>query len=167
MARRTRVLAGIVLLAALAGTGLATAPAQAARPYCTTDPEDHPCGGGTGGGGGTPPVYTLQGVIQHDHDENAGVGRRAVFRAYSRLADSGNNRVDADYINVRCYAYDQLGGYTTDYDSENNGALVDVTFASNSIPGALRTITVNCTHYAEKNGTSYNTTSTMQYSITY
>lgn len=163
-----RLLVGFALTAALVGTALAAAPAQATlNPPC---PIDQDCGGetggSTGGGGGTPQTYTLQGVIQHNKDLTDGQGRRAEFRGYSRLADADNNRVDADYINVRCYARD-FAGYTTDYDSENNGALVDVTFQSNTLYGALRTITVDCVHHAEKNGIVYDTTSTLQYNVTY
>lgn len=165
-----RALAGLAMIAALAGTGLAAAPAQATvTPPC---PIDSDCGGGGdtgggGGGGGTQATYVLQGVIQNEGYESSGQGRRVKIRGYSRLADSGNDRVDADYINVRCSAYDALGGYTTDYDSENNGALVDVHFASNFVYGigGYRTITVSCTHHATKNGIVYDTTSTAQINI--
>ncbi|MEU3460355.1 hypothetical protein ABZ721_10400 [Streptomyces sp. NPDC006733] len=163
MARRT--LAGLALAAGLVGAGLVAAPAHATvNPPC---PVDSDCGGGDsggtgGGGGGTPATYVLQGVIQNEGYETSGQGRRVKIRGYSRLADANNNRVDADYINVRCSAYDALGGYTTDYDSENGGALVDVHFASNFVYGysSYRTIRVNCTHQATKNGVAYATTST-------
>jgi hypothetical protein len=164
-----RSLTGIALLAALAGPGLMTTPAHALIPQC--DIGDDSCGGGDGGstGGGTAPAYVLQGVIQNQGYETNPYtyGRRVDIRGYSRLADASNNRVDADYINVRCYAYDALGGWTTDYDSENNGALVDVHFASNFVTGIgdYRTITVNCTHHATKNGVVYDTTSTAQINI--
>lgn len=165
-------LTGIALLAALAGTGLMTTPAHALGPRCQITPEDD-CsgdGGGGGGGGGTGPVYVLQGVIEnqgYDFDPNVPHSGRVDIRGYSRLADANNQRVDADYINVRCYAYDASGGWTTDYDSENNGALVDVHFASNWVYGigSYRTITVNCTHHATKYGVVYDTTSTAQITI--
>jgi hypothetical protein len=164
-----RAFTGITLLAAFAGTGLMTTPAYAVfNPPCEIG-SDNCDGGGDGGGGGTGPTYVLQGVIQnqgYETDPHTG-GRRVDIRGYSRLADASNNRVDADYINVRCYAYDALGGWTTDYDSENNGALVDVHFASNFVTGigGYRTITVNCTHHATKYGVAYDTTSTAQITI--
>ncbi|MGW6746136.1 hypothetical protein ACWGDX_36275 [Streptomyces sp. NPDC055025] len=162
---------GIALTAALAVTGMVAAPAQAIiiNPPCPIDSDT--CGGGGdgggGGGGGTTPSYVLQGVIQQQgYDSNAN-GRRVNIRGYSRLADSGNDRVDADFIEVRCNAYDALGGYTTSYDSENNGALVDVHFSSNFVYGIgpYRTITVQCTHHATKNGISYDTISSTQIAI--
>lgn len=170
-----RALTGVALLASLAGAGLMTAPAHA-LPICEPSPVENVsfgdgCDGGDGGGGGgTPPTYVLQGVIQnqgYDSDPHVPHGSRVNIRGYSRLADANNNRVDADYINVRCYAYDPLGGATTDYDSENNGALVDVHFSSNFVYGSYRTITVNCTHHATKYGIVYDTTSTAQITIPY
>lgn len=171
MVRRT--LTGVALLAAFAGAGLMTAPAHAHAELCEITIDDNTCsgdgGGSGGGGGGTGPAYTLQGVIQNQGYETNPYtgGRRVDIRGYSRLADANNNRVDADYINVRCYAYDALGGWTTDYDSENNGALVDVHFASNFVTGigSYRTITVNCTHYATKYGVVYQTSSTAQIDV--
>jgi hypothetical protein len=117
------------------------------------------------------PVYTLQGVIQNegiDSDPN-GVphAKRVNIRGYTRFADASNNRVDTDYINVRCYATDQLGQQTTDYDSENNGSLVDVHFASPWVYGEFRVITVTCTHTGRRGSTDYNTTSTVQITIPY
>lgn len=167
----SRLFAGIAVLAAVAGSAVVAAPAQALQPVCPITTEGTDCGGGDGGGGGggggTTPSYTLQGVIQTEGFESSGQGRRVKIRGYSRLANSSNNRVDADYINVRCFAYDALGGYTTDYDSENGGALVDVHFASNFVYGigSYRTITVNCTHEATKYGVTYNATSTLQVNI--
>ncbi|GLZ42837.1 hypothetical protein [Actinokineospora sp. NBRC 105648] len=120
-------------------------------------------GGGSGGSGSLQP-FNLQGVIQNQGYQSQGYGRRVKIRGYSRLANSSNNRVDADYINVRCNAYDTLGGYTTDYDSENGGSLVDVNFASNFVYGVgdARKIRVNCTHYATKAGEVYQTTSELE-----
>jgi len=163
-----RALTGIALLVAFAGTGLITMPAHALTPMCEETIETVNCGVGEGGGG-TPPTFFLQGVIEnqgYQTDPN-GYGRRVDIRGYSRLADANNNRVDADYISVRCYAYDALGGWTTDYDDEYNGALVDVHFASNWVYGigGYRTITVNCTHHATKYGVVYDTTSTAQINI--
>jgi hypothetical protein len=153
-----------------------TTPAHALAEVCEPAPIENvtlaadTCGGdGGGGGGGTTPTYDLQGVIQteyYQYDSNH-IGRRVHIRGYSRLADASNNRVDADYINVRCYAYDALGHSSTDYDSENNGALVDVHFDSPWVSGigGYRTITVNCVHHATKYGVVYDTTSTTQINI--
>ncbi|WP_121401006.1 hypothetical protein [Micromonospora sp. M71_S20] len=154
---------GIALLICVGGVGAGALPAQAfpVDPCdvwvdCTPPPPPPPSG----------PAYNLQGVIQNEgsevHPDGYLHGRRAKIRGYSRLATWGNDRVDADYINVRCFAYDALGGYRTDYDSENGGALVDVSFVSNYVTGstpAARTITVSCTHHATKNGVTYETTS--------
>ena len=115
-----------------------------------------------GGGGGTPPTYTLQGVIQDQGNErNSNGWLFAHIRGYSRLADANNDRVDADYISVACNTYGP--GTSSDSDDEHNGALVDVHFYSAGVPrGGVNTVTVQCTHHAEKNGVSYNTTSTTQ-----
>lgn len=112
---------GIAVFLGLAIPGPASSPGQAIPVDC--DPENMTCPGG-GGGGTTPPpvVYNLQGVIQNEGYESYQTGRRVKIRGHSRLANASNDRVDADYINVRCYAYDALGGYTADYDSENGGA---------------------------------------------
>ncbi|XQA71654.1 hypothetical protein ACM9XB_09340 [Xanthomonas sacchari] len=127
------------------------------------------CGGG--GGGGSTPVYTLQGVIQNQGYESDGRpagGKRLKIRAYSRFANANNDRVDANYINVRCNAYDQIGnGYTTDYDEEGNGALVDVHFKSNFVYGIYRKITVVCTHHAEYGANTYDATSNAEIEIPY
>lgn len=127
------------------------------------------CGGG--GGGGSTPVYTLQGVIQNQGYESDGLpagGKRLKIRAYSRFANANNDRVDANYINVRCNAYDQIGnGYTTDYDEEGNGALVDVHFKSNFVYGIYRKITVVCTHHAEYGANTYDATSNAEIEIPY
>ncbi|MDQ7758415.1 hypothetical protein RAB70_12150 [Xanthomonas sontii] len=126
------------------------------------------CGGG---GGGSTPVYTLQGVIQNQGYESDGRpagGKRLKIRAYSRFANANNDRVDANYINVRCNAYDQIGnGYTTDYDEEGNGALVDVHFKSNFVYGIYRKITVVCTHHAEYGANTYDATSNAEIEIPY
>lgn len=165
----------LVLAASLAAS-LATAPSTAHAQYqniepCTVDnPEScnqqPPGTGGTGGGGGTPtgPTYTLQGVIQHQgYDYSSGGFRHAKIRGYSRFANQNNDRVDADYIEVRCYAYGPTGN-TMDYDSETNGALVDVHFYSSGHPpiGGSGIVNVQCTHYAEFNGVIYNATSSSQ-----
>jgi len=129
------------------------------------------CGGdpGGGGGGGGSPGYTLQGVIQNEGYTTDGAppgGKRVKIRAYSRFADPNNDRVDADYINVRCNARDPYGpGYTTDYDEEGNGALVDVKFASNWVVGEFRTITIECAHHARYGWLTYDTTSSLQIAI--
>ncbi|UYB54003.1 hypothetical protein OCJ37_08750 [Xanthomonas sp. AM6] len=111
----------------------------------------------------------LQGVIEnqgYESDNGPGGGKRVKIRAYSRFANASNDRVDADYINVRCNAYDQIGnGYTTEYDSENGGALVDVHFASNFVYGIYRTITVVCAHHATFGVNTYDTTSNAQFTI--
>ncbi|WP_217809736.1 hypothetical protein [Micromonospora sp. NBS 11-29] len=179
---RARTVRAVVALASgLAASAMAVTPAQAipVEPPCPIG--DDGCGGGSeppppGGGGGTPPApaYTLQGVIDLEKYGHEGswpyrVGGVKV-RAYSRFANAGNNRVDADYINVRCYANDAYGHSTTDYDSENGGALVDVTFWSpvNPVTGVLpqfRTITVTCAHHATNNGVNYDTTSTRQFVV--
>ncbi|MFE0590280.1 hypothetical protein [Micromonospora echinospora] len=150
---------------------LAASPAHAFDVICPIEVGDGSCGGSgdTGGGNGGYTTYTLQGAIENQGYETSGYGKRVKIRGYSRFADSSNNRVDADYINVRCYAYDMLGGYTTGYDAENDGALVDIKFASNYVygvaGGGYRTITVTCSHYAEKNGVQYNATSNTQIDI--
>ncbi|MDQ1092893.1 hypothetical protein QE400_002306 [Xanthomonas sacchari] len=147
---------------------------------CTTEPGEFQnevsadngieCGGG-GGGGGSTPVYTLQGVIQnqgYESDNRPAGGKRLKIRAYSRFANANNDRVDARYINVRCNAYDQVGnGYTTDYDEEGNGALVDVHFTSNFVYGIYRKITVVCTHHAEYGANTYDATSNAEIEIPY
>ncbi|MFF3867730.1 hypothetical protein [Micromonospora sp. NPDC001898] len=173
MLRRTATV-GIALLACLAGTGAVAMPAHAWEPECPID-----CDGGGGGGGGggpvtpPPPAYNLQGVIQLEdtgHEGSWPLRRGGVkVRGYSRLATWSNNRVDANYINVRCSAT-VLSYSSDDYDSENNGALVDVSFWSPTVPVTgvpvqSRTVTVNCTHHAEKNGVNYDTTSTAQFVI--
>ncbi|MFI6228357.1 hypothetical protein ACIBCR_13715 [Micromonospora echinospora] len=162
----------LTLILAISGTSLAVSPAYAFDVICPIEVGDGSCGGGSdpgGGAGGGYTTYTLQGAIENQGYETSGYGKRVKIRGYSRFADSSNNRVDADYINVRCYAYDMLGGYTTGYDSENNGALVDIKFASNYVygvaGGGYRTITVTCSHYAEKNGVQYNATSNTQIDI--
>ncbi|MET9252922.1 hypothetical protein [Streptomyces sp. NPDC003717] len=167
---RRALLAATALTAALAGTATMGPPAAAVDVECPIEIGDG-CGGGGdgggGGGGGGAPSYVLQGVIQvegYTNAPNGQPGRRVEIRGYSRLANASNDRVDADYINVRCNAYD-FNGYTTDYDSENGGALVDVHFASNWVYGVgptYRTITVSCTHHATKYGVDYDTTSTRQ-----
>lgn len=170
MAKYTGRLAAI-LMAGLAGS-FAAAPglvqAQLQLP-CTigADGEQNFCNGdpgGGGGGGGTQATYTLQGVIQHQgNDRDSGGGMHAKIRGYSRFADQNNNRVDADYIEVRCTAYGPTGT-TTDYDDETNGALVDVHFYSSGYPpvGGSGIVNVQCTHHAEHNGLSYDATSTTQ-----
>ncbi|WP_329108719.1 hypothetical protein OG792_08745 [Micromonospora sp. NBC_01699] len=175
MLRRATTL-GIALLASLALTGVAAMPAQAWLPECPIDSE---CGGGGGGegggGGGTPPgpAYNLQGVIQLEDTGHEGAWPLRLggikVRGYSRLATWGNDRVDANYINVRCSAT-VLSYSTQEYDSENNGALVDVHFWSptvpvTGVPAQSRTVTVTCIHHAEKNGVNYDTTSTAQFVI--
>ncbi|WP_030488154.1 hypothetical protein [Micromonospora chokoriensis] len=168
--------AAIALMVGLSVAVASAAPAQAWLPECPIDD----CGGGEGGGGGgggggTPPgpAYNLQGVIQleevgHDGAWPYRLGGVKV-RGYSRLANQSNDRVDANYINVRC-STSVLSYSTNDYDSENNGALVDVHFWSPTVPVSgvpvqSRTVTVNCSHHAEKNGVSYDTTSTAQFVI--
>ncbi|MFG2049354.1 hypothetical protein ACGFIW_18220 [Micromonospora sp. NPDC048935] len=175
MLRRASTL-GVALLACFAFIGVNALPAQAWVPECPVDSE---CGGGGGGegggGGGTPPAptYNLQGVIQLEDTGHEGSwplrAGGVKVRGYSRLATWGNDRVDAYYINVRCSA-SVLSYSTHDYDSENNGALVDVTFWSPTVPVTgvpvqSRTVTVNCIHHAEKNGVNYDTTSTAQFVI--
>lgn len=138
---------------------------------CSTEIEEGPgsCGYQPPGSGGSTPVYVLQGVIEnqgYESDNGPGGGKRVKIRAYSRFANASNDRVDADYINVRCNAYDQIGnGYTTEYDSENGGALVDVHFASNFVYGIYRTITVVCAHHATFGVNTYDTTSNAQFTI--
>lgn len=169
--------AAVALMLGLGAVAMAAAPAQALPPRCweLDDCIELPPPGG-GGGGGTPPApaYTLQGVIElekYGHEGNWPYRTGGVkVRGYSRFANASNNRVDADYINVRCYANTLTGYSTTDYDSENNGALVDVHFWSPTIPVTgvspeFRTITINCVHHATKNGVNYNTTSTRQFVI--
>ncbi|MBO9880294.1 MULTISPECIES: hypothetical protein [Xanthomonas] len=141
---------------------------------CSTEIEEGPGSCGyqpPGSGGGSTPVYTLQGVIQnqgYESDNRPAGGKRLKIRAYSRFANANNDRVDANYINVRCNAYDPYGnGYTTDYDEEGNGALVDVHFTSNFVYGAYRKITVVCTHHAEYGANTYDTTSNAQIDIPY
>lgn len=157
----------------LAAVLIACVSGSAAATICEIQPigeeGGETCGepGGGGGTGGAPTVYTLQGVIQHQGYENdSGGGRHAKIRAYSRFANPNNDRVDADYINVRCYAYGPTGT-TTDYDSENGGALVDVHFYSSAYPaiGGSGFVNVQCTHHAEFNGVSYDTTSSQQINI--
>ncbi|MGC4808794.1 hypothetical protein [Micromonospora sp. DT233] len=174
MFRRTATVA-IALLACLASAGTVAGPAHAWDVECPAGE----CGGGDGGGGGgggtTPPspAYNLQGVIQKDDEGHDGAWPYRTggikVRGYSRLATWGNDRVDADYINVRCYA-NVLGYSTTDYDSENGGALVDVHFWSpivptSGVPAPSRTVTVNCVHHAVKYGVNYDATSTAQFVI--
>ncbi|MFI0795882.1 hypothetical protein ACH4OY_24830 [Micromonospora rubida] len=171
MLRRTATV-GIALLACLAGAGAVAMPAHASIAECPTEE----CGGGGGGEGPvTPPspAYNLQGVIQLEATGHEGSwpfrSGGVKVRGYSRLATWGNDRVDADYINVRCFA--TVLSYTTqEDDSENNGALVDVHFWSrivpvSGVPVQSRTVTVNCVHHAEKYGVSYDTTSTAQFVI--
>lgn len=141
-----------------------TINAEGEQDSCDSTP---PGGGGGGSGGGTQATYTLQGVIQHQgNDRDSGGGVHAKIRGYSRFANQNNNRVDADYIEVRCYAYGPTGT-TMDYDSETNGALVDVHFYSSGYPpvGGSGIVNVQCTHYAEHNGVTYNATSTAQIAI--
>lgn len=173
MAKYTGRLAAI-LVASLAAS-LAAAPAFVHAQFqlpCTlnadgsTDSCDNEPPGG-GGGGGTQATYTLQGVIQHQgNDRDSGGGMHAKIRGYSRFADQNNNRVDADYIEVRCTAYGPTGN-TTDYDSETNGALVDVHFYSSGYPpvGGSGIVNVQCSHHAEHNGVTYDATSTTQIAI--
>ena len=164
----------LVLVASLAAA-LVTAPGSARaqlQELCSVDNPDAcnsppPIGGG--GGGGTPagPTYTLQGVIQQQgFSYSSGNFRHAKIRGYSRLANQNNDRVDADYIEVRCYAYGPTGT-TMDYDDETNGALVDVHFYSSGHPpiGGSGIVNVQCTHYAEFNGVTYNATSSAQIAI--
>ncbi|WP_410638450.1 hypothetical protein [Amycolatopsis sp. lyj-346] len=130
-------------------------------------PEDPGTGGGSGGG--TTAAYVLQGVIQTEGTESDGTSRRVKLRGYSRFATPGNDRRDADYINVRCTATAQTGAVTGDYDSENGGALVDVHFETPWIPNGamLRTVHVACTHYATKTGVVYETTSATDIAVPY
>ncbi|WP_027343278.1 hypothetical protein [Hamadaea tsunoensis] len=169
MTRTARVVLALMMAFSIAGTAT---PALASEPDCPLDG----CGGGElppppGGGGG--PTYVLQGVIQKIDEAHEGAWPSRLgtiqIRGYSRLANANNDRIDADYINVRCYA-NVLAYSTTDYDSENNGALVDVHFWSpkvptSGVPAASRTVTVTCSHHAEKNGVSYDTTSSAQFVI--
>ncbi|MFI9638842.1 hypothetical protein ACIG87_02065 [Micromonospora sp. NPDC051925] len=169
---------GIALLACLAGTGAVAMPAHASEPDCSLNCDGGGSGGDPGPGNpGTPPptspAYNLQGVIQLESVGHEGTWPLRVggikVRGYSRLATWSNDRVDANYINVRCSAT-VLSYATNDYDSENNGALVDVTFWSpivpvGGVPAQSRTVTVNCTHHAEKNGVNYDATSTAQFVI--
>ncbi|WP_432906949.1 hypothetical protein ACQP1S_14220 [Micromonospora matsumotoense] len=166
----------ITLLSCIAGAGAVAIPAYASEPECSLN-----CDGGGSGGDPVPPTptsppgpaYNLQGVIQlesvgHEGNWPLRVGGIKV-RGYSRLATWGNDRVDANYINVRCSAT-ALAYVTNDYDSENNGALVDVTFWSPTVPVTgvpvqSRTVTVRCTHHAEKNGVNYDAISTAQFVI--
>lgn len=160
----------LALVAALAAP-LATAPrcahAQFQEP-CTIDNPDacNPPGGG-GGGGSTGPTYTLQSVIQHEgYEYSSGGFRHARIRGYSRFANQNNDRVDADYIEVRCYAYGPTGN-TMDYDSETDGALVDVHFYSSGYPaiGGSGIVNVQCTHHAEFRGVTYDAASSSQIAI--
>ncbi|MDC8012747.1 hypothetical protein [Tahibacter soli] len=162
----------LALVAALAAA-LATAPRPAHAQFqepCTIDNPDScnfPPPGGGGGGTPTGPTYTLQGVIQHQgYEYSSGGFRHAKIRGYSRFANQNNDRVDADYIEVRCYAYGPTGN-TMDYDDETNGALVDVHFYSSGYPaiGGSGIVNVQCTHYAENNGVVYNATSSAQIAI--
>jgi len=173
----------VPMLAAALAAQFAMAPtAHAASPVKPRSanlmpecPAGEDCGGGGGdpgggGGGGTQPTYVLQGVIQNEgYETNAQGGKRLKIRAYSRFANANNDRVDASYINVRCNAYDNNapGSGTTDYDSENNGALVDVHFNSNFVYGVYRTITVICLHHATYGVNVYDATSTAEIAIPY
>lgn len=163
-----------LIFAAGLAASLATAPRTAHAQYqepCTIDNPDScnnfPPGGG-GGGGGTPAAtYTLQGVIQHQgYEYSSGGFRHAKIRGYSRFANQNNDRVDADYIEVRCYAYGPTGT-TMDYDSETDGALVDVHFYSSGYPaiGGSGIVNVQCTHHAEFRGVTYDATSSSQIAI--
>lgn len=166
-------------MAAVAVAGLfgaapaARAAGQSFEVICPIEVSDGSgeCGGGDGGGtggGGVSPTYVLQGVIQNQgYETGPGGGKRVKIRGYSRLANMSNDRVDADFISVRCNAYDNLGGYTTDYDEESNGALVDVHFASNFVYGmsTYRRITVVCVHNATKGVNTYSSTSTAEIDI--
>lgn len=159
----------LVLVAGLAAS-LATAPRSAHAQFqepCTIDNPDscnsNPPGGGSGGGT-TGPTYTLQGVIQHEgYEYSSGGFRHAKIRGYSRFANQNNDRVDADYIEVRCYAYGPTGT-TMDYDSETDGALVDVHFYSSGYPaiGGSGIVNVQCSHHVEHNGVTYDATSASQ-----
>ncbi|KDN22101.1 hypothetical protein DV20_12015 [Amycolatopsis rifamycinica] len=147
------------------------APAQA-DPYqlpTIDDPAPEEPGTGGGSGGGTTAAYVLQGVIQTEGTESDGTARRMKLRGYSRFATPGNDRRDADYINVQCTATAQTGAVTGEYDSENGGALVDVHFGSPWIPNGafLRSVHVACTHYATKSGVVYETTSAADITIPY
>lgn len=161
-----------VMAVALAAGLVGAAPAASAQSFEENCPIGTECGGeggGSGGsGGGTAPTYVLQGVIQNQgYESGPGGGKRVKIRGYSRFADVNNNRVDADFISVRCNAYDALGGYTTEYDEESNGALVDVHFASNFVYGMsnYRRITVVCVHNASNGVNSYSATSTAEIDI--
>lgn len=164
-----RMAMAAVLVAGLFGV-VPEASAQRFEEICPIDTE---CGGdgeggGSAGGGGTAPTYVLQGVIQNQgYETGPGGGKRVKIRGYSRFADVNNNRVDADFISVRCNAYDALGGYTTEYDDESNGALVDVHFASNFVYGVsnYRRITVVCVHNATNGVNNYSATSTAEIDI--
>jgi hypothetical protein len=142
--------------------GLAMASAAQA---CSPDIEEGPGSCGyqpPGGGGGNPPRYVLQGEIQNQgYEDGSNRSKFLKIRAYSRFADQNNDRVDADYINVRCTAFGVVGG-ASDYDSENGGALVDVHFGVGPIaPGMIGVpVTVQCTHHATYGTTTYDTTST-------
>ncbi|HYN93939.1 MAG TPA: hypothetical protein VES42_08835 [Pilimelia sp.] len=117
--------------------------------------------------GTTAATYTLQGVIQNEGYQNQYPGARVKIRGYSRFANASNQKVDADRITVHCYAHDALGGYTDEYDIDNDGGLVDVNFASNWVfgYGVYRIITVNCFHHATNNGVTYDTNSSVQIAI--
>lgn len=166
-----RTVMAVVLVAGLVGA----VPAAKAAPLAPSFEENCPIGtecggdgegGGSSGGGGTAPTYVLQGVIQNEgYESGPAGGKRVKIRGYSRFADVNNNRVDADFISVRCNAYDALGGYTTEYDEESDGALVDVHFPSNWIYGAYRKITVVCVHNATNGVNTYNATSTAEFTI--
>lgn len=164
--RRAATLGTAVLLA-LASPGLA-ATAHAKPVNC--DPEVETC---PGEGTPHPPIiYNLQGVIQdegYESDGGIGQGRRVKIRGYSRLANASNDRIDADNIYVQCFAHDAIFGHppTSEADSEDGGALVDVHFDSPWVYGVanFRVITVNCTHTARKNGINYTATSTRQITV--
>lgn len=161
-------LAGLLLIAQTANAAVQCQAIPGGEPKQSAFCGEEPGGGGGGGGGGTippPPTYTLQGVIQNQgYEYQPGPARfgRVRIRGYSRFANANNDRVDADYMEVRCFAYDPNSNYTTDFDSESNGALVDVHFSSPFVPGGSIGIRVNCTHYATFRGVTYNSTSTAQ-----
>ncbi|WP_414941254.1 hypothetical protein [Amycolatopsis sp. cmx-11-51] len=165
---RTRVFTALAVAALSLG---AIAPAQAdpiqLPGISEPNPEDPGAGGGSGGS--TTAAYVLQGVIQKEGLQSDGISKRVKIRGYSRFATPGNDRRDADYINVRCTATGPGGSETGKYDSENGGALVDVDFETPWIPNGavLRTVHVACTHYATKAGVVYENTSATDITVPY
>ncbi|OLZ44140.1 hypothetical protein BS329_37565 [Amycolatopsis coloradensis] len=165
---RKRIFTALAV-AALSLGSIAPAQADPIQLPGISEPNPEEPGTGGGSGGSTTAAYILQGVIQNEGLQSDGTGKRVKIRGYSRFATPGNDRRDADYINVRCTATGPGGSTTGDYDSENDGALIDVHFETPWIPNGavLRTVHVACSHYATKNGVVYETASATDIAVPY